>query len=230
MLKAYVFRANTRPEDCKRYIEAHLNALRAYGVNDVSSIDPVWLNNPDVFIMMIEEKDTGLIVGGARIQFAHENIPLPIETAIGHIDPKIKELIKERIPGKTGEFCGLWNLTQYAGYGIGSITLGRMGVSLITQVGLGSCFAFASITTTRNCFRIGFKPIVELKNKGVFFYPNDHFKSNALLIDDPEEVSHAAPEDRERILSLRINPIQSYYETGPKGKILVEYNMVVDGL
>ncbi|MCL6524152.1 MAG: hypothetical protein K6T34_05760 [Thermoflavifilum sp.] len=207
-----------------------MNALRAYGVNEVSSIDPIWLKNPDVFIMLIEEKDTGLIVGGARIQLAHEEVPLPIETAIGHIDPKIKELIQERIPGKTGEFCGLWNLTQYAGFGIGSITLGRMGVSLITQLGMGSCFAFASITTTRNCYRIGFKPIDVLKNQGVFFYPTDQFKTHALLIDDPEIVSHAAPHDRERIFSLRNEPIQCYYESGAKGKILVEYNMIVEGL
>lgn len=230
MLRAYVFRASARPEDCKRYIEAHLNALRSYGVNEVSSIDPIWLKNPDVFIMMIEEKDTGLIVGGARIQFAHENIPLPIETAISQYDPRIKDLINQRLGKITGEFCGLWNLTQYAGYGIGSITLGRMGVSLITQLKMGSCFAFASITTTRNCFRIGFKPIKELKNEGVFYYPNHQFKSNALIIDDPEEISYAAPIDRERILSLRKAPIQSYYECGPKGKILVEYNMIVEGL
>jgi len=228
MLKAYVFRANTRPEDCKRYIEAHLNTLRSFGVNEISSIDPIWLKNPDVFIMILEESESGEIIAGGRLQFLHDDVPLPVESAIGSIDPRIHEIVRRESYQPICEYCGLWSSKKYASYGVGSMLLMRMGIALLTIVGASSCIAFISPAIYKNCLKIGFRHVEELKNEGVFYYPTPEFKSRVLLINDPVELESASKEERIRIFELRSKPIQLYEEAGIRGKILVEYNLTLN--
>lgn len=40
----------------------------------------------------------------------------------------------------------------------------------------------------------------------------------------------AQPEDRERILNLRNNPVQVTAEHGPKGDISINYNLIISNV
>lgn len=228
MLRAYVFRASSRPEDCKRYIEAHLRTLQSYGIKDLTSADPVWLKNPKVYIMILEEEETNEIIAGGRLQFQNDLVPLPVEVALKDIEPNISSFVRRPSYQPICEYCGLWSSRKYANYGIGSMLLMRMGIALLTIVGASSCIAFNSPALYKNCLRIGFKNVDELKNGGEFYYPTPEFKSRVLLIDDPIDLKSASPQDRERIFQLRENPIQEYKEMGIRGEIIVRYDLTVN--
>ncbi|MEX6687320.1 hypothetical protein QTN47_07425 [Danxiaibacter flavus] len=223
-----IFRADENPDDTMRYIQGHRKILEAYGVTQVTSASLDWMNEPYTFIVMVESAELGKVMGGARIQIASGQLPLPIETAIDDLDTSIFDYVKAKIPGRTAEFCGLWNSREVAGFGIGSIFLGRVGVAIIEQLRLGSLFAFASQATYKNCMRVGFRIIKKLGINGTFYYPKEDLLATALIIEDPADLEGANEEDRERILDMRNRPVQTAIEKGPKGEIIVNYDLRVN--
>lgn len=228
MLTIKVFRADSNPEDCRHYIEGHRKVLEAYGVTQVTSANLDWTTEPFSYLILVQSKETGRALGGGRIQLAGGSVPLPLETAIDTLDPRIHDVVKKRIPGRTGEYCGLWNSREVAGYGIGSIFLMRAGVAIIEHLGLGSFFAFASQATYQNSLHLGFKVIRNLGINGLFYYPKEDLIATALIIDDPKELKGATEEDRKRIFHLRENPVQTTLEKGPRGEIEVDYDLRIN--
>lgn len=226
-IKIRVFRADQEPEHCMRYVEGHRKVLEAYGVTQVTSANLDWMHEPYSYILLVESADDGRVLGGARIQLASGTVPLPIETAINDLDTRIYEFVKQKALHRTAEFCGAWNSREVAGYGIGSIFLGRVCMSIIIQLKLGSIFAFASPASLKLCQRVGFRIIRSLGINGIFYYPKEDLVATALIIEDPVEILGAQEEDREKILFLRQNPIQKATEKGPRGEIEVDYNLMI---
>lgn len=152
---------------------------------------------------------------------------MPITKAIDKLDSRIYDLVKQKSVCRTGEFCGLWNSKEVAGYGIGSIILGRVGVTITERLGLGSLFALASPATLRNCQRVGFRVIRTLGINGIFYYPKEDLIATALIIEDPIQLSSAREEEKERIFDFRRNPVQVSVEKGPRGEIEVDYDLYI---
>lgn len=224
MIRIKVFRPKEDWETCEKYIEGHRKVLEVYGVTKVTSTDLSWTDDPRTVVIHVES-DTGKALGGGRIQVWSKQHPLPMESAIGEIDDSFKEVINEYSKTKTGEFCGLWNSREVAGLGIGSIFLGRVGISLITHLDLGSLFALCSPATLKPCLNIGFRVFHEIGNQGTFYYPKEDLIATALLVPDPETLSYATDVDRERILALRNFPEQVAQESGPRGTVEINYNL-----
>ncbi len=223
-----VCRADLNPEECQRYIEGHQKVLAAYGVSQVTSADLRWAKEPYTYLVNIDSIETGEILGGARVQLANGTLPLPIETAINNLDPRIYDMVREKAKKRTAEYCGLWNSRKVAGYGIGSIILGRVGSAILDQLNLGSIFAFGSPATLPLCKRVGYKVITSLGNNGTFYYPKEDLLATALIIDDPLELKSARPGERTAIFDLRKKPIQTTVANGPKGEIKIEYNLLIE--
>lgn len=226
-IKIRVFRADQEPEHCMRYVDGHRKVLEAYGVTQVTSANLDWMHEPYSYIILVESSEDGRVLGGARIQLASGTVPLPIETAINDLDTRIYEFVKQKSFQRTAEFCGAWNSREVAGYGIGSIFLGRVCMSIIIQLRLGSIFAFASPASLKLCQRVGFRIIRSLGINGIFYYPKEDLVATALIIEDPIEILGAQEEDREKILFLRENPVQKSIEKGPRGEIEVDYDLKV---
>lgn len=224
-IKIKVFRADQEPEHCMRYVEGHRKVLEAYGVTQVTSANLDWMHEPYSYIIIVESAEEDRVLGGARVQLASGTVPLPIETAINDLDTRIYDFVKEKALYRTAEFCGAWNSKEVAGYGIGSIFLGRVCISIIMQLKLGSIFAFASPASLKICQRVGFRIIRSLGINGIFYYPKEDLVATALIIEDPLEVLGARDEDRSKILELREKPVQSAIERGPRGEISVDYDL-----
>lgn len=227
-IKITVFRADQEPNHCMRYVEGHRKVLEAYGVTQVTSANVDWMHEPYSYVIIVESIDGERILGGARIQLASGTVPLPIETAINDLDTRIYDYVKEKARNRTAEFCGAWNSKEVAGYGIGSIFLGRVCVSVVSQLKLGSIFAFASPASLKLCQRVGFRIIRSLGINGIFYYPKEDLIATALIIEDPIEVLGAREIDRKKIMELRENPVQQAMEHGPRGEIHVEYDLRID--
>lgn len=225
MIKISVFRADLNPEKCQSYIDGHRKVLEAFGVSQVTSADLSWRTEPHSFLITVDSSETGETLGGGRIQMTGGHVPLPIETAIDKLDTRIYDYVNEKARFGTGEYCGLWNSKKIAGFGIGSILLMRIGISILDQLHVGSLFAFASPATLKRSISIGYKVIKSLGINGTFYYPKEDLLATALIIEDPLQLAGADPEERETIFSLRSQPVQKITEHGPKGAIEVEYDL-----
>lgn len=222
-----VFRADKNKEDCHRYVEGHHKVLESYGVTQVTSANVDWMSEPYSYIIFVEDAEDGRALGGGRIQLEGGSLPIPIITAVEKLDDRIRDFVMQKALFRTGEYCGLWNSREIAGYGIGSIFLMRAGVSIVNQLRLHSLLAFASQATSHNSLRIGFQVVRSLGINGIFYYPKEDLIATVLIIEDPLQLPYAEENERETIMSFRQNPVQDIIEKGPRGKIEVHYNLCI---
>ena len=157
MIKIRVFRAIDDIESCQKYLEGHVRVLKIFGITMITSANIEWFYDPNTYVIIAESEDGVKVYGGARIQIANSTFPLPIETAVEEFDSSIHELVNRLAEnGGTGELCGLWNSREVAGYGLGSIYLGRVGVAIAKFLNLNSLFALCAPSTVKNCMQVGF--------------------------------------------------------------------------
>jgi tetrahydromethanopterin S-methyltransferase subunit B len=228
VIKIRVFRASEDEESSHLFVEGHRKVLDAYGVTKVTSNKENWIGDPNTYVIVAETKDSSRILGGARVQVRSQEIKMPMEDAIAKIDPQINHYVDAIGNYKVAELCGLFNSKEVAGYGIGSIFLGRVGMVVASQIGIDKLMALCSPATLRNCFRVGFEILRELGLNGKFYYPKEGLIATALILNDIVNLPAANPEEREKIFNLRQNPNCTILETGPKGELEINYKTNID--
>ncbi len=220
------FRAIDRPELCELFLKGHVTVLSDYGITNVTTNNRRWLSMPNVYVVVAMSEDRSRILGGVRIHMADGKEKLPLENAIGKMDPKVYNIIRKHIDTGTGELCGLWNSKEVSGYGI-SLILIRAGISMVNQIHLASLFTICADYTMPMVKRVGFTVENSIGDNGDFIYPNENYiarvlkRINAVTLEQAEEI------DRTRIFNLRDNPVQLFRETGPRGNLEVDYNLVL---
>lgn len=228
-LSIRVFRAADDPETCTRYVEGHRKVLEAYGVTKVTSANYDWVEDKDTYVIVAESPGQDMIYGGGRIQVRSEHVKMPLEDAIAVLDTRVYPYVEQLGNYKVAEFCGLWNTKEVAGYGIGSIMLGRVGVAVTRQIrGLEYLMALCSPATLRNCLKVGFEVIRDLGVDGVLYYPKEDLIATPLIIKDLDGLPHANAEEREKIFELRRNVVQHSTESGPKGTMNVHFDISIN--
>ncbi len=227
MVKIRAFRAIDDPEACLKFIEGHRRLLEIhFGVAKVTSTNNEWMNSENTIVLIVEDENGEKVYGGARVQMVDGKIPLPIEHALGHYDPKIFDFVKEGC----AEICGMWNSMEVAGMGIGSLILCRVCVSIVNQLPIDKIYVLCAPVTTRMGKRVGAVVEETLGDKGIFFYPKDDFVATAMAILDVDVLSHAEENERNNIFELRAKPNQIKIEKGPKGEFEVMYQLEIPNL
>lgn len=225
------FRAVDDPQTCALFIDGHKRILENHGFKKVTSSNDEWVNIPSVFVLVVEDMDGTRLYGGARIHAADGIHALPIEGAVGAMDPAIHEFVSTLAIDGTGEICGLWNSKEVAGLGIGAIFSSRAAVTIGTQLGLTSVLSLSSPVTVRFSEFQGGGVVTELGNNGTFYYPKINLLATVCCIRDIVDLPLCNPAERERIMDLRKNPVQSAYESYPFRKdslpIHISYDLVV---
>ena len=207
MIRIKAFRAIDNLKDCVKFSEGHRKVLQFYGVTQVTSANLDWMNDPLVYVI-IAQSFSGEVLGGARVHVFGEDNSLPIEKAVCEIDRGIHNKVKAYALNRTGEICGLWNSKEVAGMGIGTLFLMRAGISITSQIKLGSLFALCAEHTLAISTSKGFEIEKSLGNNGTFYYPKQNLVATALLMKDPNLLSNAEPKERDIIFDLRKNPQQ----------------------
>ncbi|WP_316841223.1 hypothetical protein [Pedobacter gandavensis] len=228
MVKFTAFKATDNEALCHKFIDGHRKVLEIYGITMITSAKHAWMQHENTYVILVESTEDGRALGGARIQIADDELPLPIEDAIGKLDPKIFDQLIERKLLKTGELCGLWNSREIAGFGIGSIFLIRASVALAYTLGLHSLFALCAPATVRGGKRTGFDVNIAVGNNGQFYYPKLDLIATAVIIDNLRTLEKAEPTIRELVFDLIENPVQVRSETGPKGDVDIMYDLKFD--
>ncbi|MFM9946224.1 MAG: hypothetical protein ACKVQB_13420 [Bacteroidia bacterium] len=221
------FRAIDEPETCIKYRDGHVSVLIDYGVTGITTNNDEWMQNPYIYVIVAELFPNKEIVGGIRLQISDETRSLPIEKAIGKMDPRIFDIVKNfRENGGVGELCGLWNAKVIAGVGV-SILLTRAGISIANQLQFETLMGICAEYTLEMFRRVGFVVNSSLGLKGEFPYPNDNYITRVLGIMSAITLATADEYDKIRMQSLRDYPTQTAVEQGSKEQIEIEYNLTI---
>jgi hypothetical protein len=227
-MKIRAFRAIDEFDTCLKYKEHHVNVLRDYGITNVTSSNDEWIQNPNMYCVIAETSNKNEMIGGIRVQVSDSNHLLPVETAIGKMDNRIFQLVHNyRVDGGVGELCGLWNAKKISGYGV-SVLLVRAGISITNQLKFKTMIGICAEYSLKMFQNVGFIIDKSLGVHGDFPYPNDTYKANVVGILNAETLNSATNYDKERMDSLRSNPKQTFIEKGPKGEIVINYNLVIN--
>lgn len=226
-VKVRIVKAIIDVDATEKYIFGHHKVLESYGVTKVTSADISWKDNPNVYLILVEAMEDKRILGGARIQLNSEEVPLPLEGAIKELDLGILGYMDQFEELQVAEFCGLWNSKEVAGYGIGSIYLGRVGVAICSQLNIKKLLALSSPATLRNCKKVGFEIIYSLGKNGEFYYPKEGLIATALEVKDVINLPTACDEDRNYIFNLRKNLDFISNESGPKGSLQIIFDLKI---
>ncbi|MDB5272390.1 MAG: hypothetical protein JWO58_757 [Chitinophagaceae bacterium] len=224
-IKMIAFRAIDELELCNQFLEGHVKVLEDYGITNITTNNRRWIEIPSVYVV-IALNEVNKIVGGVRVHVADGFEPLPVEKAVGYMDQRVYDLIDSYKDSGTGELCGLWNAKSVAGYGI-SLLLVRAGISIVNQIHLDSLFTICGDYTLPMVHKVGFVVEDSIGNKGEFLYPKENYIARVLRKMNAVTLETAEQYDKDRILDLRNNPVQQTIETGPKGSIDVDYNLIL---
>jgi hypothetical protein len=227
MFQVRAFRAIDETSTCSDYINGHIQVLKDYGIENVTSNNNTWIENPNMYCF-IATNTSNELVGGIRIQVADGVTPLPVENAIGKIDARIYEVVRKyAINGGVGELCGLWNSKKVKGIGV-SVILIRAAISAINQLKFHTITGICAEYSLEMFQNVGFVTNTNLGDGGKFIYPNENYIARVVGILNGTTLDTASVYDRERMLSLRqMNTMQKRVEKGPKGEFTVDYNLTV---
>jgi hypothetical protein len=223
--KIRVYKAADELETNLRFVDGHRKMLEAYGVTKVTSAAETWIYDPDTYVIIAESCDDKRILGGTRIQVRTPDMKLPMEDAIAKVDKNIYDYVDRIGDYNVAEFCGLFNSKEVAGYGIGSMFLGRVAIAIASQIGIKQLLGLCSPATLRNSARVGFEVLRDLGMNGKFYYPKEGLIATALIINDLKNLPNADATERDRIFDLRKNPLQQTVEKGPKGELTIIYEI-----
>lgn len=224
------FRAVDDAELCEKYINGHERILKSIGVERVTSATHDWVNNPAAFVVLCENLEGTKVYGGARIHAAGGNQELPLVSATVDMDSRVMELVEQKKPDGTGEFCGLWNSLEVAGMGIGALYLIRASIAIIGQLGLKSMFALCSPHTARIASNFGFNKETSVGNMGTFYYPKLDLLATLVLLNDSATLGSARPDEKQKIFELRENPSVKLHEVNRGREIDITYDLNIRGI
>jgi hypothetical protein len=177
-LRFRAFKATENPELCEKYLDGHVSVLVNYGITNITTNNRDWMKWDTVYCV-IAEKEDGTVVGGVRTQVADGVNPLPVEKAIGKMDPNIHEIVKQYLQEGVGELCALWNAKEVAGMGL-SIMLVRAGISTLNQINCRTLMGICADYTLKMFRKVGFVVDTSLGEGGEFTYPNENYVARVL--------------------------------------------------
>lgn len=230
-IRIRIYRAIDNIDACKRFAKGHEEVLTSYGIKKITSSDTTWFNDDDVYMMMVESVSGNEVFGGARLHVKNNSFKLPLEQAVENLDPRINDLVQSKNNYKTGELCGLWNTKPMSGSGLSAILIrtgvAKAGLFAYNNLQLKYLFTLSSPWTIKMVKDIGFDVETSIGENGGFQYPTPDLMAYVLNLKDIKNLSTAITQERVDIFNLREHPIQKRTETGPKGKIEVEYNLIL---
>lgn len=227
MLKLRAFKAIDDPESCAKFLKGHGDILTSIGVNKVTSSKATWVDNPGTYVIVVEDSESGDVMGGARVDTTYGTHPLPIEDATGYMDEKVYEVVKREAPEGAGEICGLWNSRKVAGMGFGSLFLTRAAVAIASKVQVNNLFALCAPYTVATAEYFGYSILTEVGNEGTFYYPKLDLLATAMLLKGTNTLDQAEELERNRIFSLRKDPNQLFTEENRRREVTIQYDLEI---
>ncbi|MBK7945930.1 MAG: hypothetical protein IPJ85_11785 [Flavobacteriales bacterium] len=220
------FRAVDEPELCRIYAEEHARVLTDIGVSTVVKYDDAWIKDSETIVFVALHERLGM-VGGIRLQRARPDVPMPMEIALEAIEPELKPVLEQLADAGNAELGALWNAHRFAGKGVPFLLIAA-AVATSSQVNLNHMVCFVAEYIAPYCSAVGFRNIPSVGRQGEFDYPLAGMKSHVMVIPDIRSIVLAGVQLRHRILSMRMRPKQTHFETPKRETMQVEYDLLLD--
>ena len=204
-IRIRAFRAPEDMETCLKFIEGHRKVLSIHGIENITTNVDDWVYNPSIFVVAVESMDKTKLFGGCRLQCVDGKKLLPVEEAVGSMDPRIYDIVNNASLNGAAEISGLWNSKEVAGYGIGSFFPSRVTFVIAEQLGISTFFALCAPATVRFNQWLGSKILKRIGNDGTFYYPKLDLLATVCMHEDLETLSDAHKRERDKIMFLREN-------------------------
>lgn len=147
--------------------------------------------------------------------------------AIEKMDPSIHEALAPYVADGLGEGCGLWNANRFSSKGI-PVLLSTTATAIATLAGARRMACFVASYTQKHPLANGFLPLESVGSMGAFNYPTARIRSIAMINPDTILLPNATNEQRHRIFSLRLRPVQRRIESPSGVPLNVDYLIRVD--
>lgn len=219
-IKFTAFRAVDDRETSLAFADGHRRVLEIFGITQITSAKADWILNPDVYVMLVTDADTGKVLGGGRIHKANRVNTLPIEEAVGYMDDRIYKLVDDHTDAGTGEIAGIWNSFEIAGLGVGSVYVSTACVAYAKFIGITTLFGLAAPATYRNVISGGFQVVTELGNNGKFYYPKDNMIATVMFNHDINNLPLTLEPHKSTIIEMRETLIYEKEVTAKTGEIV----------
>lgn len=204
------FRAVDEPVTCRAFLQGHAKVLEDFGIQNVTTNNPLWCSDPDTYVLVALTKEHGMI-GGIRLEVAKAGRTLPMHDALRKFEPGIGGRLSGMGEFGMAEVCGLWVANEMVGMGLPGL-LAVSAVSIANQIGMSSLVCLVAHYTLRQAVRSGFVPMNDIGDHGKFPYPIPSITAFAMVVPDAITLNAAPQAQREALMSLRLRPIQERNE------------------
>lgn len=210
--------------DCMQNAEVHAQVLRKYEISNITSAKAGWWNNSHTVVLLLQDADTKEHLGGIRVQRWGNGLPLPLESALGAVDPRVHAWVASFASAGVGELCGLWCSPKLKGFGMGR-TLTRMGLSLVAQLQLTTLFGLCDRSKVDANVAVGFMPEAALARAGRFEYPRPGLIAQLLRLRDAQRLLGATVDNRAAVNAYRDAPVGHEIVVHAGGRAQIERDL-----
>lgn len=198
--------------------------LNAHLVERVTSLEDKWMFNPNVYVITATEN--GKMVGGVRVHLHDDKLRLPLVEAVGSDDNSVEAYVKLLAVNGVAEACGQWNANGIRKHGL-SNTLIRCAVAICEQLGVKNLLGFAPLHALKIYQTVGYRPVQTVGPKDGFPYPDERYRTKVIKVN-PETLDNALDIEANLIPVLRKRKTMIMEEQGPKGKLRVHYDILIE--
>lgn len=224
--EVFAFRAIDEPEICLQYLEGHVKVLTDWGIDNITSNNKKWIENPHIYCLGLKKSNTNELLAGIRIQLANGLFPLPVEDAVGYMDNRIYNLVDYYANnGGIGELSGLWVNKSLKGLGIG-VYMVRAAIASSSQLNFKTMTGICGDVTLKMFNNVGFIVDKSIGNNGQFYYPNDELIAHLVGILNAVTLEDAVNYDKQIMISLRNNFHQQRIEKDTEKATTIDYKLI----
>jgi hypothetical protein len=190
----------------ERFLAAHVAACDRHKLYGLTSVNPEWFHNPQVWFAMIESLDDGELLAGMRIQVADERHPLPTTKAYEGVE--LLDFVRRSQDSGLCELCGAW--TSPRGAHTGAFKLVAMAtVAMTAPLGGSKILVSCSVHTLPIVTEYGILVETSFADQGRFYYPTPDNLSFLAVNPDAWSMETATPFARDAVHELRARPHQT---------------------
>lgn len=221
--KIRAYYSDSDVESSLQFVAGHAQVLGEYGIKNLNTSTPSWVGDKNVIVVSVSNEDNEL-VGGLRVHIFDGNNSVPLIEALEEVEPRIRNVLSRNLPKATAEVCGLWNSKKIFGKGLSAL-LCICSVVIARKVNLFDFYCFSAPYTEKMIKTNGLVDLKEIGDEGKFNYPTEEFVSKVLYHPSIYTLDLAEKFNKERIISLTDEPIQTLMEKSPRSDYWVEYNL-----
>ncbi|GEM_PF-856730 len=220
------FRASEDPIRANRFLGEHQRVLQDAGVSSALPSDDSWTYEDECAVITAEHPTLGM-VGGCKIKLVKSGRQLPFEKHLLPLETDLRAKANDALLEGGSELCGLWVAQRYAGHGL-PWYLTAAATSIASQLSVRSIVCLAAEYSMDYAIRNGFVKMTEVGMAGQFIFPIPSIRSYALINREPISLQHARSVERQRLISLRLNPNQVRLEPIKGQLVEVAYSLKLD--